>query len=383
MVASGSGDFGGVMFEAPSGHLRRAEDPLPEGVALILRGVAADEREFAAGPRFRGAGTADLRESGRMPVDPDIRRALEVREELGGEPLSAGTPQQARRAFREVTLELRDPAQLPAVADLRETTVPGPEGPLAARVYRPEGAGDAPLPTLVFFHGGGWLFGDLDTHELQARSLCREVGAVVLSVAYRLAPEDPFPAAVQDALAATRWAAEHVGELGADPDRLAVAGDSAGGNLATVVARLARDDGPPLAAQLLIYPVTETHGEHGSRVEFAEGYYLTRQDMEWFERHYEGVANPADPDISPLRAADLSGLAPAFVVTAEYDPLRDEGEAYASALQAAGVPVVRRRFDGMIHGFFGFALTSPAAAQAVRDMCTELRALLTPARAAV
>jgi acetyl esterase len=315
-----------------------------------------------------------------VPVDPDILRALELLAEQGGQPLSAGTPQEARRAYRKAILGSRDTAQAPAVADVRDLTVPGAEGPLAARVYRPDD--QLPLPTIVFFHGGGWVFGDLDTHDLQARSLCRGVGAVVLSVDYRVAPENPFPAAVGDCLAALRWAAQSVGELGRDPDRLAVAGDSAGGNLATVVARLVRGEGPALAAQLLIYPVTDAAGDYRSRAEFAEGYYLTAEDMEWFERHYAGQAQRADPGISPARAEDLSGQPPAIVVTAEFDPLRDEGEAYAAALQAAGVPVTLQRYEGMIHGFAGFVLTSPAAAEAMRDTCNEMRLLMTAARAA-
>jgi acetyl esterase len=315
-----------------------------------------------------------------VPVDPDILRALELLAEQGGQPLSAGTPQEARRAYRKAILGSRDPAQAPAVADARDLTVPGAEGPLAARVYRPDD--ELPLPTIVFFHGGGWVFGDLDTHDLQARSLCRGVGAVVLSVHYRVAPEDPFPAAVGDCLAALRWAAQSMEQLGGDPDRLAVAGDSAGGNLATVVARLVRGEGPALAAQLLIYPVTDAAGDYRSRAEFAEGYYLTAEDMEWFERHYAGEAQRADPAISPVRAEDLSGQPPAIVVTAEFDPLRDEGEAYAAALQAAGVPVTLQRYEGMIHGFAGFVLTSPAAAEAMRDTCNEMRLLMTAARAA-
>jgi acetyl esterase len=293
---------------------------------------------------------------------------------------SSGTPEEARAAFRLLTVDLRRPETIVGVAGVEELTLAGPAGDLRARVYRPDGEG--PHPTVVFFHGGGYVIGDLDTHDNQARTLCREVGAVVLSVAYRLAPEHPFPAGVRDCEAATRWAATHVDELGGDGSRLAVAGDSAGGNIAAVVARRARDDGgPAVAAQLLIYPGTDHAGDYPSRTENAEGLFLTRADMRWFSDHYVGAAERTDPDLSPVLAEDLAGLPPAVVVTAQYDPLRDEGEAYAHALERAGVPVTLRRFDGLIHGFFDLAALSPAAAEAVRETCAELRRLLTYAAA--
>ena len=199
---------------------------------------------------------------------------------------------------------------------------------------------------------------------------------MVLSTDYRLAPEAPFPAALEDALCATRWAAENVADLGGDPDRIAVAGDSAGGNLAAVVAQQLRDTGPALAAQLLIYPGTDFVERYPSEQENAEGYFLTLEDMAWFAGHYVDEADPADPRLSPLRAPDLSGLPPAVVATAEFDPLRDQGDAYADALAAAGVPVVKRSYPGLIHGFFDLGALSPACASAVRELCADLRGLL-------
>jgi acetyl esterase len=315
-----------------------------------------------------------------MPVDAGIQRMLASLAAHGHRGLAAGTPESARAAFRLLTVDLRRPETVVPVASVEDLTLPGPAGDVPARVYRP--AATVPQPTVVFFHGGGYVIGDLDTHDNQARTLCRETSAVVLSVGYRLAPEHPFPAGLEDCEAATRWAAAHVNELGGDADRLAVAGDSAGGNLAAVVARRARDAGaPPLAAQLLIYPGTDHAGDYPSRTENAEGLFLTLEDMRWFSAHYVGTADRTEPDLSPVLAADLAGLPPAIVVTAQYDPLRDEGEAYAHALERAGVPVVLRRFDGLIHGFFDLGALSPAAAEAVRETCAELRRALTYAAA--
>ena len=313
-----------------------------------------------------------------MPLDPAVQGMLSLLASMDRPPMSAGTPEQARRGFRTLTVDLRAPDAVVPVASVEELTLDLAAGPLAARLYRPQG--DGPLPTLVFFHGGGFVIGDLDTHDNQCRWISREADVVVLSVDYRLAPEAPFPAAVEDCLAATRWAVEHVAELGGDPARVAVGGDSAGANLATVVAQQLRDaGGPALAAQLLVYPATDFLDDdgqtHASRVANAEGYFLTADDMAWFSDNYAGTADRSDPRLSPLRGR-LEGLPPAVVVTAEFDPLRDEGEAYARALEAAGVPVRARRFDGMVHGFFDMAALSPAAADAVRATCRDLRTLL-------
>ncbi|MGN6245551.1 MAG: alpha/beta hydrolase [Motilibacteraceae bacterium] len=312
-----------------------------------------------------------------MPLDPATQGLLTMLEQLGRPPLSQQTPQAAREGFRALTVGLRQPEQVVPVGAVEDLTIPGSpaaderSGPLRLRVYRPEGE-PQDAPTVVFFHGGGFVIGDLDTHDNQCRWLCRDTRSVVVSVDYRLAPEAPWPAAVEDCVAATRWAAEHVSELGGDVARLAVAGDSAGGNLAAVVAQLCRDEGAPaLAAQLLIYPATDfTDGEHhASRVENAEGYFLTADDMRWFSANYAGaVQDRTQSALSPLHGR-LEDLPPAVVVTAEYDPLRDEGEAYATALRAAGVPVSSRRFDGLVHGFFDMALVSPAAGAAVTETC--------------
>jgi acetyl esterase len=321
-----------------------------------------------------------------MPLDPAVQGMLALLESLNRPPMSQGTPEAARQAFRMLTVDLRQPDAVVQVGAVDDLKVPGEMETLAARRYRPDPAeaGEGPLPTVVFFHGGGFVIGDLDTHDNQCRWVCREVGAVVLSVAYRTAPEAPFPAAGEDCLAAVRWAAAHIDELGGDPGALVLAGDSAGANLAAVTAQACRDAGEPaLAAQLLVYPATDLTDDAGerypSRADNAEGYFLTADDMRWFGGNYVGGADPADPRLSPLHGT-LEGLPPAVVVTAEYDPLRDEGEAYARALDDAGVPVVQRRFDGLIHGFFDLAALSPTAADAVRETCAELKDLLTRTR---
>jgi acetyl esterase len=310
-----------------------------------------------------------------LPVDPHIGGLLELLASAGNRPMHQGTPEEARAAFRLLTVDSRQPQHVVPVGSVEDRAVPGPDGDLRVRVYRPEE--DSPVPTVLLFHGGGWVIGDLDTHDNMARSICRDCRAVVVSVDYRLAPEAPFPAAVEDALAATRWAGDHLGELGGD-GRLAVAGDSAGGNLAAVVAQVLRDDGgPALAAQLLVYPATDVTGDYPSRTENAEGYFLDLATMVWFMGQYAAdAAAHTDLRLSPLRAADLSGLPPAVVVTAEYDPLRDEGEAYAERLREAGVPVEVRRFDGMIHGFFDMGPLSPGAQKTVDETCSLFADLL-------
>ncbi len=297
-----------------------------------------------------------------MPVDPEIAGVLQLLAAVD-QPMHEMTPQQARDSFAALVVGGRQPEHVVAVRSVEEITVPGGDGDLAARVYRPEESG--PLPTVVLFHGGGWVIGDLETHDNMARAIARDSRAVVVSVDYRLAPEAPFPAAVEDALAATRWAAGHLDELGGSAS-LAVAGDSAGGNLAAVVAQEMRTE---IAAQLLIYPATDMLGEHPSRTENGTGYFLETATMEWFFGHYAGHVTDVDARLSPMLADDLSGLPPAVVVTAEFDPLRDEGEAYAAALAATGSRVEARRFDGMIHGFFDMGPASAAARAAVSETC--------------
>jgi len=314
-----------------------------------------------------------------MPVDPNIAGLLQLIANSGLPPVAEGTVAQARAGLRTLMVDFRDASTLPAVASVTDTTI---AGSIPARVYRPEG--DDPRPTIVYFHGGGFVIGDLDTHEGVCRLLANDVGAVVVSVDYRLAPEHRFPAAVEDAEAAVRWVVEHVAEYGDDAARIAVGGDSAGGNLAAVAAQLAHAAGIELAAQLLIYPAVDMLGDYPSRIENAEGYFLTLSDMHWFGEQYSGLKydDPAaaeldrDPRMSPLRAQSLAGLPPAVVATAEFDPLRDEGDAYAEALAAAGVKVEHQQFPSLIHGFYGLELLSPAAADAMAWCNAKLKDLL-------
>jgi acetyl esterase len=252
------------------------------------------------------------------------------------------------------------------VAEVRELTVPGPDGPLPARSYRPalESGSDTALPLLVFFHGGGFVLGELDLADRPCRALANATGAVVATVRCRRAPEAAFPAAVADAHAAVSWFAEHADELGGDPTRIGVAGDGFGATLAAAVAQLAREHGDPvLALQVLICPAVDFAGRWGSRAEFPAGGPLSSADLAWVTGHDpRGYPDLADPRLSPLRAADLSGLPPAIVVTAGYDPLRDEGQAYATALSQAGVPVLDCRNDTMAHGFLWMAGAADVAA---------------------
>ena len=307
-----------------------------------------------------------------MPVDPVIQTVLEAIETMGAPPISDGPPERARAAFRQLTVGIRQPSQVVAVGEVTDTTVDGGDGPIPARIYVPEGGvPDGGCPTVLFAHGGGFVIGDLDTHDNQARVICAEVGAVVVSIDYRLAPEHRWPAAAEDALAAYRWVVGHVDELGGDRDRIGVAGDSAGGNLAAITAQEARDARLPLAAQLLLYPGVDFAGDWPSRDENATGYFLTMDDILWFVEHYTGMTEETAEDherrhplLSPLHG-ELADVAPAVVVTAEYDPLRDEGDAYAAALADAGVEVDHLPSEGMIHGFFDMFTFSPGAKQAV------------------
>lgn len=293
-----------------------------------------------------------------MPLDPQLAGLIQLIE--AGTPMSQQTPDEARASFRTLAVDFRKPEDVVPVASVEDTTVPGADGELAARVYRPEGEG--PFATVALFHGGGFVIGDLDTHDNMARAICRGASVVVVSVDYRLAPEHPFPAGVDDCLAATRALQGRAHELGGD-GRLAVAGDSAGGNLVAVVAQHV----PGLAAQLLLYPTTDGAGDWPSREENGSGYFLDLPTMRWFSDHYAAGQDYADPRLSPLLAESLDGLPPAVVVTAELDPLRDEGEAYAAALEKAGVEVVVRRYDGMIHGFMDMGAFSTAAAAAIEE----------------
>jgi acetyl esterase len=303
-----------------------------------------------------------------MPLDPQAKALIE--RFAGGKPVEQMTPREMRDALEERTrLTGGEPEP---VAQVQAGEVPGPAGAIPVRIYTP--AGNRPLPGLVFFHGGGWARGSLQTHDVVCRALANGAGCVVVSVEYRMAPEHTFPAAFEDSLAATRWVGEHAAELGIAPGRLAVGGDSAGGNLAAAVALAIRDEGgPPLVHQLLIYPVTDHNFETRSYLENAEGYLLTREAMRFYWRLY--LRREADADdyrASPLRARDFSHLPPALVITAEFDPLRDEGRAYADRLREAGVPVVYREYPGMVHGFVTSAGALDAGKQALREASATL-----------
>jgi acetyl esterase/lipase len=304
-----------------------------------------------------------------MPIDPQIQALLD---KGTGVPATNTLSVADARAQYEARAALMAPPA--AVAAVDERSIAGPGGPLRLRIYRPHGNG--PFPLLVFFHGSGFVLCSLDTHDGMCRNLCAGAGCVVVSVDYRLAPEHKFPAPLDDCVFATRWSAQHAAELSADGSRVALAGDSAGGNLAAATALRLRDEGGPvLRGQLLVYPVTDYHtpGTPSYR-ENAEGYGLTRDTMIWFWNHY--LADPADaanPYASPLRAASVVGLPPALVVTAEFDPLRDEGEEYAARLRAAGVPARTSRWDGMNHGFFFWAGVVDKAGAAVAESTAWLR----------
>ncbi len=305
-----------------------------------------------------------------MPIDPQIQAMLD---RAAGLPPTHTLPVAEARARYEALTALRPEAA--PVAAVIERQIAGPGGPLTLRIYTPEGSG--PFPLIVFYHGSGFVLCSLDTHDGMARNLCGGAGAVVVSVDYRLAPEHRFPAGPDDCLEATRWAAAHAGELNADAARMVLAGDSAGGNLATVTALRLRDEGGPAAiGQLLIYPATTHYSdEMPSYSENAEGYGLTRDLMMWFWDHYLGDADGGHPHASPLRVADLSGLPPALVQTAEFDPLRDEGERYAERLIAAGVPTTLTRWTGMNHGFMQWANQVASATAAMAEATDWLRAM--------
>ena len=266
------------------------------------------------------------------------------------------------------------------IGKVEDRVIPGPGGDLAVRVYTPLVTSSNVLPALVFFHGGGFVLGDLETHDDLCRVLSNESGFRVVSVDYRLAPEHPFPAAVDDCFAATKWVAANAALLGIDPGRLAVGGDSAGGNLAAVVSQLARAAGPRIAFQLLIYPVAQLGApDTPSMRENAKGYFLEKDGMDWFTRLYAPDKDSRhDPRISPLQAKDLSGLPPAYVITAGFDPLRDEGRDYADALDKAGVAVTYVNYPGMVHGFFSMRSLIPKAREAVAAAAAALREGVTP-----
>ena len=306
----------------------------------------------------------------------DIQALLKLAAMSGGVSAIAGMEiAEAREENRIGTGVVSAHPPIP-MARVEALEVPGPAGPVPARFYVPGGLPTGePAPLLVYYHAGGWVIGDLDTHDGVCRFLAAAAGVAVLSIDYRLAPEHPFPAAVDDSLAAFAWAAANASELGADPARIAVGGDSAGGNLATVVSRLARDaDGPLPTMQLLIYPPTDVVGGQRSRELFSEGFLLTKGDMDTFETTYlPAGTDPKDPRVSVLHAPDLSGLPPAYLCTAGFDPLRDEGEAYALRMREAGVPVALRRHPGLVHGFANLTAISRTARGAMLEAAGALR----------
>jgi acetyl esterase len=305
-----------------------------------------------------------------MPLDPQAQKIADAMAALNLPPVEDSTPDEARESIRSRTAALGPFEDVAAVADHR---VPVAGGEITVRVYSPGGPG--PHPALVFYHGGGWVIGDLYTHDGICRALTNAARAIVASVDYRLAPEWKYPVAADDSYAALRWVVDNAARLGIDPRRVAVGGDSAGGNLSAVVALMARArGGPALVAQTLIYPVTDYNLDTASYIENATGYLLTREGMRWFWRHYLAREEQGtEPHASPLRAPSLAGLPPALVITAGCDPLRDEGEAYAARLRDAGVPVTLTRYEGMFHGFFRMTRLLDKAKAALDEVAGSLR----------
>ncbi|MFL5833069.1 MAG: alpha/beta hydrolase fold domain-containing protein [Solirubrobacterales bacterium] len=324
----------------------------------------AQRRLFGPPPRLRGRELA-----------PDIQALISLAARARSDSLEERAEPVEARAQRRA--EAASVAERPSFAMERveQVAIPGPGGELAARLYVPAHGGPEPPPLLVYFHGGGWVIGDLDTHDSPCRFLAANAGVQVLAVDYRLAPEHPFPAAAEDAFAAFSWASENASRFGIERGRIAVGGDSAGANLAAVAALAARDGGGPAPAmQLLIYPVAETGRELPSRQGLGEGFLLTRRDMAYYEdRYLPPGTDRSDPRVAILQADDLGGLPPAYVAVAGLDPLRDEGVAYAERLREAGVPVALREHSGLIHTFVNLTAICPSARQAVLEACGALR----------
>ena len=305
-------------------------------------------------------------------LDPGVRALLEVIAALGEPPLESLSPAEARKRSSESLIPVAGVVEpLRSIENLR---IPGPLGEILIRVYTPDTP--APRPAMVYFHGGGWVLWDLDTHDVVCSAIAHRAEAIVVSVDYRLAPEHKFPAAVTDAYAATEWVFANAARLGIDAARISVGGDSAGGNLGAVVALKSRNEnGPAIALQALIYPVTDLSSmATPSYAEFGEGHQLSKAVMEWFRDHYlASSADAANPYASPLLAPDLHGLPPAVILTAECDPLRDEGEAYGRRLAEAGVPVTCTQYAGMIHPFFSLSGAIPRALDAFQQVADAVR----------
>ncbi|MES1990010.1 MAG: alpha/beta hydrolase [Pseudomonadota bacterium] len=310
-----------------------------------------------------------------MTLDPQVKALLEGMAANPGPRIMDLPVVDGRAMYRGIAATF-DLQGVP-IGAVEDRTIAGPAGEIALRIYTPVAAGSGALPVLVYFHGGGWVIGDLETHDALARTLANEAGCKVVAVDYRLAPEHVFPAAVDDCYAALKWVAANGASIGVDVTRLAVGGDSAGGNLAAVIAQMAKaEKGPQISFQLLIYPVTDTNVDTGSYTANASGYFLERDGMIWFFNHYLKNVDRNDPRIAPLKAKSLAGLPKAYVVTAGFDPLRDEGRAYADALKAAGVPTVHVNYDGMIHGFFNLQGAFDVAKVAVKTAAKALKEAL-------
>ena len=304
-----------------------------------------------------------------MPIDPQAQEVLDQLVSLGLPPNETLSPEEAR-----TNMLARPRAPGPDVAKVEDRAIPSGGVQIPVRIYTPAGSG--PFPVLAWYHGGGWVLGNLETADGTARHLAVAAGCVVVSVDYRLAPEAKFPLPFNDCYAATEWIVQNAASLNVDPARLAVGGDSAGGNLAAAVCLRAKEQGGlDVAFQLLVYPVTSVAYGTCSYVQNANGYLLTMAAMKWFWNHYlSSEADAANPYAAPMAAKDLSGLPPALVITAEFDPLRDEGEAYAQRLQAAGVAATATRYDGMIHGFFGMSAVMDQGKKAISEASSALKA---------
>jgi acetyl esterase len=307
-------------------------------------------------------------------LDPSAATVLELVRLSNAPTTDRLSPSEAREGDLRARMVFNPPA--PTLTEIRDLTAPGPSGPIPLRLYR-DGADNTVRAGLIYFHGGGWVIGDLETHDVACRQIAQLSGAVVIAVDYRLAPEHKFPAAVDDAIAATAWICAQAASLGIDPQRIAVGGDSAGGNLASVVAIAARDQaGPKLAGQILIYASADMTAETESHRQFRDGYMLTQAVMQYFRGHYlNSDADRADWRASPNQVARLADLPRALVITAGFDPLRDEGEAYGMRMVAAGVPVIFRRFTGQIHGFLTMGRLVPQADAAIAEIAGFLRQL--------
>ena len=304
-----------------------------------------------------------------MPLDPQAQNILDQMAALGLPPNHTVSPEEAR-----ANMLARPRPEGPEVAKVEDRTIANGNFQVPVRIYTPAGSG--PFPVLSWFHGGGWVIGNLETADATARHLAVGAGCVVVSVDYRLAPEAKFPVPFDDCYAATQWIVQNAASINVDPSRIAVGGDSAGGNLAAGICLAAKDRGGlPIAFQLLVYPVTAVDFSTGSYKQNADGYLLTMDGMKWYWNHYlSSDADASNPYAAPLAAKDLSGLPPALVITAEFDPLRDEGEAYAKKLQDAGVDATATRYDGMIHGFFGMSAVLDKGAQALAQASSALMA---------